>query len=120
MKRICFVIVTAVLGCAALNATDVGDRFPDFVLNDLQGRSVSWSDFHGKVVVLNLWMTTCPPCKKEMPMLQELQRKYDRRGVVVVGISADAKSATAAKFASKLNIKYPLLIAPALMTSESE
>ena len=106
--------------CAVVQAQDIGQAFPGFVLNDLQGRPHSWSEFHGKVVVVNLWMTTCPPCKKEMPMLQDLQKKFANRGVVVVGISADDKASTAASFARKLRISYPLLLDPALMTDESE
>jgi len=69
---------------------------------------------------VNLWMSTCPPCVKEMPMLQQLQKKYANRGVVVVGISADEKAGTAEKFAKKLGVRYTLLIDPNLMTSESE
>src|SRR5207248_2328977 len=59
-------------------------------------------------------------CKKEMPMLEEVQKKYAARGVVVVGISADANAGIAAKFARKLKVNYRLLIDPTLMTSDAE
>ena len=120
MKRLSFLVATLILACAAANASEVGERFPDFVLKNLSGRDVSWKTFQGKVVIVNLWMTTCPPCRKEMPMLQQLQNKYASRGVVVVGISADDKAGTAAKFARQLKITYPLLLDSILMTSESE
>ena len=55
-----------------------------------------------------------------MPMLQQLQNKYASRGVVVIGISTDEKAGTAAKFAGRLKITYPLLLDSILMTSESE
>jgi peroxiredoxin len=109
-----------VLACAVVDASEVGDRFPDFDLKDLKGHAVSWRQFQGKVVVVNLWMTTCPPCKKEMPMLQRLQDKYANRGAIFVGISTDALARTAAKFAKQLNITYTLLIDPALYTEEVE
>jgi peroxiredoxin len=120
MKQRSFAVVTLILACALAGASEVGERFPDFVLKNLSGREVSWKTFQGKIVVVNLWMTTCPPCRKEMPMLQQLQNKYASRGVVVVGISADEKARRAAKFARQLKISYPLLLDSMLMTSESE
>src|SRR5262245_23184180 len=106
MKRTVVIVSGLILACAVLNASEVGDRFPDFQLRDLKGHAVSWKQFQGKVVVVNLWMTTCPPCKKEMPMLQRLQDKYADRDVVFVGISTDALAKTASKFVKKLKIKY--------------
>lgn len=120
MKHPVFSLATLILACGLLNASEIGERFPDFTLKNLKGREVSWGEFHGQVIVLNLWMTTCPPCKKEMPMLQQLQNKYAHRGVVVIGISADDKASTVASFARKLKITYPILMDPLLMTDEAE
>ena len=120
MKQLSFAVAALILACALAGASEVEERFPDFVLKNLSGREVPWKTFQGKIVVVNLWMTTCPPCRKEMPMLQQLQYKYASRGVVVVGISADEKASTAAKFARQLKITYPLLLDSMLMTSESE
>src|SRR5215471_1764747 len=120
MKRTVAIVAGLILACAVLHASEVGDRFPDFELKDLKGHAVSWKQFQGKVVVVNLWMTTCPPCRKEMPMLQGLQDKYSDRGVVFVGISTDANARTADKFARKIGIKYTLLIDPPLYTEEFE
>ena len=120
MKQIVIIVATLVLACVSLNASEVGDRFPDFKLNDLKGRLVSWEQFQGKIIVVNLWMTTCPPCKKEMPMLQRLQDKYAARGIVFIGISADNSAKIADQFARRLGIKYTLLIDPLLYTEEFE
>ncbi len=61
----------------------------DFRLPDLQGRPVSSSDerFVGKVILVNLWATWCPPCISEIPTLIELQRKYHDRGLIIVAIA---------------------------------
>jgi peroxiredoxin len=40
---------------------------PEFTLNDLNGQPVSLSDYRGKILFLNFWQTTCPPCVEEMP-----------------------------------------------------
>lgn len=120
MRQLSLAVAILLLACAVVSASEVGDRFPDFTLKNLSGREVSWQSFQGKIVIVNLWMTTCPPCRKEMPMLQQLQNKYASRGVVVLGISADEKASTASRFARQLKITYPLLLDSILMTSESE
>jgi peroxiredoxin len=120
MKPLSLTVALLILACAVASASEVGERFPDFNLKDLSGKEVSWKMFQGKVVIVNLWMTTCPPCRKEMPMLQQLQNKYASHGVVVLGISTDEKASTAAKFARQLKITYPLLLNSILMTSETE
>src|SRR5665647_176349 len=44
---------------------------PEIVLNDLQGQTVKLSDYNGKVIILNFWASWCPPCKAEMPELNQ-------------------------------------------------
>jgi peroxiredoxin len=108
------------LAYVPVEARQVPERFPDFTLKDLRGKQVSSAEFSGKVLLVNFWVTTCPPCKKEMPMLQSLHRKYAAHGLVVIGVSLDEKPGTAAAFARSLRITYPLLIHPTLMTDEAQ
>jgi peroxiredoxin len=120
MTKIYLCLALMVAWSTAISATEVGQPFPDFTLKDLNGRNVSLSQFRGKVVVLNFWMTTCPPCREEMPAFQKLQTKFGTQGVVVVGVSVDDNPRIAGSFARKLGVKYTLLIHPTLMFSESE
>jgi thiol-disulfide isomerase/thioredoxin len=66
---------------------------PELRLPDLDAREVSSTSWAGKVVVLNFWATWCPPCLREMPMLDELQRGIDPRRLAVVGIAIDEPDA---------------------------
>ena len=52
------------------------DEAPDFTLTDLEGNSVSLSDYAGTPVLVNFWATWCPPCRAELPLIQDYQDKY--------------------------------------------
>jgi thiol-disulfide isomerase/thioredoxin len=68
--------LVGVMGAAALASLPAdggGGRLPQLALEDLQGRPVSLSTFHGKPTVVNLWATWCPPCRRELPALRDAQ-----------------------------------------------
>lgn len=70
---------------------------PDYVFKDAAGAEVRFSDFEGKVTVVNLWATWCAPCKLEMPTLANLARRYEGRDdFAVVVISVDTPKAVEA------------------------
>ena len=62
----------------------------EFKLQDIDGSTISKRDYAGKVLVVDLWATWCPPCRKGIPDFIKLQREHKRDGVAVVGISMDA------------------------------
>jgi peroxiredoxin len=55
-----------------------GDVAPDFTLTTLDGKEVKLSDLKGKKVVLNFWATWCPPCKAEMPHMQNFYEDFSQ------------------------------------------
>ena len=65
----------------------------------------------GKVVVVNFWATWCPPCRKEIPGLKALYKRFKSQGLVVLGIS-DEPAARVRRFSGGLNITYPILLDP--------
>lgn len=85
-------------------------KAPDFKLATIGGEEFKLSDYKGKVVMLNFWGTWCPPCRKEIPDLVNLQKKYNKDGLEIVGITLNSGSvADIQKFATKYNINYTIL-----------
>ena len=86
------------------------DAADSLVLKDSAGGNARLSDHHGKVVVLNFWATWCIPCREEMPLLVNVQKRYADRGVVVIGASADDETTRAqiAQFVEELGITFPI------------
>ena len=80
---------------------------PDFTLLDLDGRRRRPDEWQGKVLVVNFWATWCAPCREEIPLLIDLERR--RPGVRVIGIALDTADAVRA-FAGELGIGYPILL----------
>lgn len=75
----------------------VGNPAPDFALPDLEGRIVRLSDLKGRPVLVNFWATWCPPCREEMPAIEEFYRKYEGR-IEVVGVDVGEKPETVREF----------------------
>ncbi|MCH8495567.1 MAG: TlpA family protein disulfide reductase [Balneolales bacterium] len=84
---------------------------PDFTLTNMEGEQFTLSDHKGKVIVLNIWATWCPPCREEIPDFIELQNEMKNDGVLFVGVSVDEKGWDVVRpFAQEFKINYPLVI----------
>jgi len=80
---------------------------PVFSLPDLKGDRVELFSFKGQVIILEFWATWCGPCREEIPVLNQLYRKYRDRGLVVIGISLDRKEPEEVKkFLDQLQVDY--------------
>lgn len=65
------------------------EALPEISFEDADGRAVTLGDFHGKLILLNLWATWCGPCVEEMPSLARLSKKFGPEGLAVVAVSQD-------------------------------
>ena len=81
---------------------------PDLRLNDLRGKPVSVKDYLGKVTLVNMWATWCPPCKAEMPTLEAFYKKYKDDGFMIVGINDGEAPHVVASFVQDFGLTFPI------------
>jgi len=102
---------------AKLEADDQHRQEANFTLTDLQGKAWTLKDLHGKVVLVNFWATWCPPCRKEMPDLEELYERHKDQGFVILAIS-DEEADKVKPFISEQKVTYPVLLDPGRKVNE--
>jgi peroxiredoxin len=92
---------------------------PDFVVPDLEGKAVHLSGLRGRVVVLNLWTTWCPPCREEMPSMQMLYDALAGPDFELLAVSQDeGGAAVVAPFVRELGVTFPVLVDPQRQVGE--
>ena len=101
--------VLLVVGCSS-QATQVGELAPDFQLPNLEGQSVSLSDFRGEPVLVNFWASWCGPCRYEMPFIQEVYEEWSASGLVMLAINQGESLSTVNDFMQSGNYSFPVLL----------
>ncbi|PGT79576.1 thiol-disulfide oxidoreductase ResA [Bacillus sp. AFS040349] len=87
-----------------------GDIAPDFQLQTLDGETVRLSDYKGQGVFLNFWATYCPPCKEEMPYMQNQYEEFKDKGVTILAIDVGEPKLTVEKFVKRHGLTFPILL----------
>ena len=94
-----------------LHLRELAAEQTDFTLTAIDGKTYSLKDLRGKMVVVNFWATWCPPCRKEMPDLEDLSKRYRDQGLLVLAISDEAAD-TVKPFIAKQGYTVPVLLDP--------
>jgi len=100
-----------------LETDDANRQNADFTLSDLRGKEWNLRELRGKVVLVNFWATWCPPCRKEMPDLDALYRRFGKQGLVILGIS-DEDAGKVESFLAEHPVSYPVLLDPGRKVNE--
>lgn len=106
----CFLIVS-VAACdkpAAPAAPQLleGQAFPTFMLDFISGGNDAAQSLRGKMLILNIWATWCPPCRREMPSLDRLSKTLDPKRFAVIGLSTDDDAFLASEFLVQNGITF--------------
>ena len=117
MVRWVVLLLVSLLGAAgcekqpnAAGATHSVTPFPSISFMTLDGGVIPFESFRGKLVVLNIWATWCPPCREEIPGLIRLQEKFGKDGFLIVGLDNGESAERVASFAKKTGINYLMLL----------
>ena len=87
----------------------VPEFLPEFTLMDLEGEPRSIRGWPGKSMIVNFWATWCAPCRREIPLLRELQQQHADEGFQLVGVAVDFRE-DVLKYANEIGIDYPVLV----------
>ncbi|WP_245833035.1 redoxin domain-containing protein [Oceanobacillus timonensis] len=89
---------------------EIGDKAPDFTLETLDGESVQLSDFQGERVMINFWATWCPPCKQEMPDMEQFYQEHDPVILSVNLTDGEMNTEQVGQFMQELELTFPVLL----------
>jgi peroxiredoxin len=104
-----FGVATLMLGNAHATIA-VSANAPDFTLRSMDGPNLRLHEQRGQVVMINFWATWCGPCRQEMPHLTRLYDKFRSAGFVMLGVNVDDDARRAIDLATKLGLKFPVLL----------
>lgn len=88
---------------------EIGQTAPDFKLQDLNGKEVSLDQYRGKIVILDFWQTTCPPCRYSMPVLDKLQDDYSGK-LSVLAVNLGEQKEIVRKYILEQNLHSRILL----------
>lgn len=95
------------------------DLAPDFSLTDLDGNTVSLSDYRGeKNVYLNFWASWCGPCKLEMPDIEEIHREYQDKDIVVLTVNGGESQNVVERYIDNNGFSFTVLLDPDMTVSK--
>jgi peroxiredoxin len=100
--------IFALLISLNVHAVKVGQPAPDFTLKSMDGKNFNLTEQRGNIILINFWASWCGPCRKEMPVLQDLQEKYQDLGVQVWGINVEQENQAGKDFLANLELSFSI------------
>jgi peroxiredoxin len=113
--------LAAILASASVLATasDAMGPAPAFTLTDLSGASRSLSQYKGQVVMVNFWATWCGPCQQEMPLLDQMYKKFKPVGFTLIGVNVDKDAPPVKDLLARKPVSFPVLLDPTNAVSKA-
>jgi thiol-disulfide isomerase/thioredoxin len=82
---------------------------PAFTLTERGGSQLSLAQYKGQVVMLNFWASWCGPCKTEMPLLENIYKKYNKMGFTLIGVNVEPDSKDADAWLKQTPVSFPVI-----------
>ena len=83
---------------------------PEFSLATPDGKTIALAELRGKVVFLNFWATWCPPCRVEMPSMEQLHKELKDKGLAILAIDIGESPKQVARFMKEFRLTFPALL----------
>jgi cytochrome c biogenesis protein CcmG/thiol:disulfide interchange protein DsbE len=95
-----------------IQAPQTGFTAPDFTLETFDQESYTLSDLRGKAILVNFWASWCPPCRSEMPAMQQVYEDLEQQGFVVLAVNSTFQDnlGDAITFAQVHKLSFPILL----------
>ena len=103
-------LLCGILATALSLAGDGSGPAPNFSLASLSGNLVALNQLRGQVVMINFWATWCGPCRQEMPLLEQMYRKYKPMGFTLLGVNVEPDPNGAANWLKETPVSFPILL----------
>ena len=107
-NRIAGIVAALVIALPAV-ATAPSGPAPSFSLSSKAGSQVNLAQFKGQVVMINFWASWCGPCRQEMPLLEDIYRKYNKLGFTLLGVNVEPDSKAADDWLKQTPVSFPIL-----------
>lgn len=82
---------------------------PDFTLKSKSGTNLRLSEYRGQVVMINFWASWCGPCRQEMPLLEDMYKRYAKLGFTILGVNVDNDPGKANNYLNDVKVSFPIL-----------
>ena len=107
MALLCAAVLA--LSSASAMAIPSKGKAPDFTLKSNHGTNIKLSEHRGQVIMINFWASWCAPCRKEMPLLEELYQRYKDGGFTLLGVNVEEDSSAAKDLLKEIQVSFPIL-----------
>jgi peroxiredoxin len=118
LKR-CAMAAIVVASTAFAAGSDSSGPAPAFTLTTLDGQPGGLSTYKGQVVMVNFWATWCGPCQQEMPLLDQMYKKYKPAGFTLIGVNVDKEAPAVKALLARKPVSFPVLLDPANQVSKA-
>jgi len=113
------IAILVVGGITSASSGEANGPAPAFTLTSISGQTASLNQYKGQVVMVNFWATWCGPCQQEMPLLDQMYKKFKPTGFTLLGVNVDKDVPTVKDLLTRKPVTFPILLDPTNQVSKA-